>query len=316
MSQNILEKFPTIDERVRQNMLEPPRNKPVRAVLDTDTYNEVDDQFALAYSILAPEHITLEAVYAAPFKNNRAASPGEGMEKSFEEILRILDFLGVEAEGKAFKGSKDYLASWEEPRESDAVSDLIERARTASPEAPLYVMAIGAITNVASAFLLAPDIIRNVVLIWLGGKDIFHDDAFEFNLKQDWHASRLVFDCGVPLVIYPTMNVTSHLLTTVAELRCWLGGHNALCDYLVDIVSEYVGDADPVAWSKVIWDIAAPSWLIDANWTVSQLDHAPILNRDFTWAKERHSHKICMARYIRRDSVFRDLFYRLRSFSK
>lgn len=39
------------DELVRR--LEPPKGR-VKMVLDTDTYNEVDDQFALAYSLLSP----------------------------------------------------------------------------------------------------------------------------------------------------------------------------------------------------------------------------------------------------------------------
>ncbi len=58
----------------------------VRAVLDTDTdtYNEIDDQYALAYTSLS-ENIDLEAVYAAPFTNERSTSPADGVEKSFQE---------------------------------------------------------------------------------------------------------------------------------------------------------------------------------------------------------------------------------------
>ena len=37
--------FPKIDESIRIKKLEPPKGK-VRMVLDTDTYNEMDDQFA------------------------------------------------------------------------------------------------------------------------------------------------------------------------------------------------------------------------------------------------------------------------------
>ena len=51
------------DELVRR--LEPPKGR-VKMVLDTDTYNEVDDQFALAYSLLSPEKLDVLAVYAAP----------------------------------------------------------------------------------------------------------------------------------------------------------------------------------------------------------------------------------------------------------
>ena len=86
--------FPRLDTPDLVRRLEPPRAKPVRAVLDTDTYNEVDDQFALAYALLAKEALTLEAVYAAPFTNDRSSGPGDGMERSYEEILRVLARLG------------------------------------------------------------------------------------------------------------------------------------------------------------------------------------------------------------------------------
>jgi len=45
-------------------------NKPsgiVDAVIDTDTWNEVDDQYALSFLIKSDEKIRLKAIYAAPF---------------------------------------------------------------------------------------------------------------------------------------------------------------------------------------------------------------------------------------------------------
>ncbi|MCA1759464.1 MAG: hypothetical protein LC658_06820, partial [Bacteroidales bacterium] len=65
--------FQQPDETFRLKQLEPPSGK-LRMVLDTDTYNEVDDQFALAYAFLSNEKVELEAVYAAPFHNSRSAS--------------------------------------------------------------------------------------------------------------------------------------------------------------------------------------------------------------------------------------------------
>jgi len=41
-------KFPHITESARLQYLEPPTGR-VRMVLDTDTYNEIDDQFAMVY---------------------------------------------------------------------------------------------------------------------------------------------------------------------------------------------------------------------------------------------------------------------------
>ena len=51
--------YPKLEEAFRISQLKPPTGK-IRMVLDTDTYNEVDDQFALAYAVLSPEIIELD----------------------------------------------------------------------------------------------------------------------------------------------------------------------------------------------------------------------------------------------------------------
>ena len=68
----------------------------VDVVLDTDAYNEIDDQFAIAYLLSCKEKLTTKAIYAAPFFNSRSSSPADGMEKSYLEIFKILDLMGVE----------------------------------------------------------------------------------------------------------------------------------------------------------------------------------------------------------------------------
>ncbi len=44
---------------------------PRRVVIDTDTANEIDDQFAIGWALRAPEQIKIEAVHAAPFSHGR-----------------------------------------------------------------------------------------------------------------------------------------------------------------------------------------------------------------------------------------------------
>jgi inosine-uridine nucleoside N-ribohydrolase len=63
---------------------------------------------------------------------------------------------------------------------------------------------------------------------WLGGQPHWSHTAREFNLQQDVHASRLIFDCGVPLVQIPCRGVASHQLTTQAELDSHARGHGAI----------------------------------------------------------------------------------------
>lgn len=300
--------FPTLSDTLRLARLQPPKSK-VRMVLDTDTYNEVDDQFALVYALLSPERVTVEAIYAAPFHNSRSSGPADGMEKSYQEILRLLEQMAWPAEGLVYKGAKTYLDATLEPRQSEAASDLVARAMVSPADDPLYVIAIGAITNVASAILMEPSIIERIVIVWLGGHALHWPHTQEFNLRQDVPAARLIFDCGVPLVHIPCMGVTSHLLTTVSELEAYVRGRGAIGDYLVDIVKGY--HKDHVGWSKVIWDIATIAYLINDRWVPTELVHSPLLTDQVTWSVDRSRHLIRYANYIHRDPIFRDLFNKL-----
>ena len=122
----------------------------VDVVLDTDTFNEIDDQFALAYLICSKEKLNLQAVYAAPFSNEKAKDPAEGMEKSYQEILHILTLMERDdLKPAVYRGSTSFLSSETEPVLSEAAKDLAERAMKYTKEKPLYVVSIGAITNIA-----------------------------------------------------------------------------------------------------------------------------------------------------------------------
>jgi len=299
--------FPLLSDALRLDRLRPPKGK-ARMVLDTDTYNEIDDQFALVHALLSPEQLSVEAVYAAPFFNSRSTGPADGMEKSYEEILRVLARIGVSPDGFAFRGSAGYLPDRARPCPSDAAQDLVERALRAG-DAPLYVVAVGAITNVASAILIEPAIVERIVVVWLGGQPLHWPTAREFNLQQDPHASRLILDCGVPLVHIPCSGVSSHLLTTVPEIERYVEGQGAIGDYLAGIFRAY--HADHFAWSKVIWDIAGIAWLLDSSWVPTELVHSPILTDQLTWSVDRSRHFVRFATHVKRDPIFRDLFAKL-----
>lgn len=299
--------YPILSELRRIEMLQPPQGR-VRTVLDTDTYNEIDDQFAVVHAILSPDKLNLEAIYAAPFHNNRSAGPEDGMEKSYDEILRLLDFLQVKSDNLVYKGSRGFLSDGETPLHSEAASDIIERAMSGSDE-PLYVVAVGAITNVASAILLEPEIIKNIVVVWLGGNPHYWSHTREFNLAQDIHAARVVLDSGVPFVHLPARGVVSHLLTTVSEMERYVEGQGKIGNYLVQIFKEYHNDH--FGWSKVIWDISATAYLVNSSWVPTDIVHSPILTDAMTWSFDNSRHLMRVATSVNRDAIFRDLFQKL-----
>jgi len=300
--------FPSLTEAQWRARLAPPSAR-VRMVLDTDTANEIDDQFALVYAMLSPARLAVEAIYAAPFYNGRSNSPADGMEQSYEEIVRLLAQLEVAPEGFVYRGATRYLTDLDAPVESEAVEDLIACAK-AGP-APLHVVAIGAITNIASALLLAPEIAERIVVVWLGGHASHWPHNQEFNLQQDPLAARVVLDAGVPLVRVPCYPVASHMLTTAPELERYVQGKSAIGDDLVVLFKAYRDDH--YAWAKEIWDLAAVAYLVEPEWVKSALVPSPILNDDLTWTHDATRRLVREAQWVNRNAIFHDLFDKLAS---
>lgn len=295
----------SMEQRVK--MLRCPEG-PADMVLDTDAYNEIDDQFAIAYALNVGK-LTVKALYAAPFSNPRSSGPADGMEKSYQEIEKLLRLMGKER--PVLRGSAGYLQDEKTPVVSEAARDLSKRAMEYSPERPLYVVAIGAITNIASAILMQPEIADRIVVVWLGGHALHYFNNKEFNIMQDVAAARVVFGCGVPLVILPCQGVVSSFLTTEPELRAWLSGKNALCDYLVentvDAMNKY---AKGRVASRVIWDATAVGWLLndEEKFMIDRLIPTPIPEYDHYYAQDQSRPLCCYVYYIRRDALMGDLF--------
>ena len=310
-TQTLAQTYAPISEIQRLQLLEKPA-KGADMVFDTDTYNEIDDQFALVFALLSKESFNVKAVYAAPFSNDRADNPTKGMELSYEEILRVFEKMAVEPEGLVFKGSKKYLTDKLLPEASPATEDLIKRALTHSPEKPLYVVAVGAITNIANAILLNPVITKNIVVVWLGGNAHNWPDTKEFNMQQDKDAANVVLNSGAAFVQFPCMGVVSQFTTTVPEMELYLSGYNDISTYLLQIFKGY--SSDHFAWSKVLWDMTSIAYMINSDWTPSQLVHAPTVTPYNTYSFDNNRHLIRMVYHIDRDAVFRDFFKKLQTY--
>ncbi|MDR0444111.1 MAG: nucleoside hydrolase [Treponema sp.] len=292
--------------------LQKPKGR-VDVVLDTDTYNEIDDQYALAFLIKSNEKLNLAGIYAAPFYNQNSSSPADGMEKSYNEILNVLSLMKRDDLKPLVKrGAKSYLPSEKEPAESEAARDLAQLAMKYSPEKPLYVVGIAAITNIASAILINPQIIDRIVVVWLGGHALHWPDTREFNMQQDVAAARVLFNSGVAVVQLPCMGVVSAFTVSAPELEHWLRGKNELCDYLVDYTTKSaLKDGGLPNWTRVIWDVTAVAWLLDEDLMADRLEHIPIPQYDHHYSFDPTRHFYRYVYHINRDRLFQELFRKL-----
>ena len=313
--------------------LKPAQSRP-RVVIDTDAANEIDDQFALAWALLSPE-IEVEAIYACPFSfaHRRGAvpaapadarafsAPAIGMERSYEEILRVCDLLGGGVHSRVFRGSAGYLQALDAPLHSAAVDHLIATARGMHGDEPLYVVAIGCATNVASALLLAPDIAHKIVVVWTSGYPSCSPQRNNsFNLEQDMLASTWLLDSGVPLVYLPGYQVGAQLRLSLPEMERFVKGRGpkggAIGDYLYQLFThnplwEIVGFEGYVGYSWVMWDLINFAWLINPAWVPSEIVSTPLLLPDKRWQSDPARHPMREAYAVQRDAIFRDFFKKL-----
>ena len=355
--------LPELSEERMRHLLTPPSG-PVRVVIDTDTHNEIDDQFALTWALLSPQTIKLEGVYAEPysFVHHRAellaahehvqrhggelgslsdelslysgwlqglydvgtdphdvlfVEPAEGMELSYQEILRVFDKLDADSAGLVYRGSERYLPSLEEPLRTPATDALIKAALGGGDD-PLYVVAIGCITNVASAILLEPEIINHIVVVWTSAYPSFSPrcNRPSLNLVQDVTSSRFIFDCGVPHVYLPGYYIGAQLGISLPEMERWVRGKGAIGDYLYHLYTHnpiYTqrGVADHFGRSWIIWDIINIAWLLNPDWVPTELVRSPKLDDDLYWQHDPDRHLMREAYEINRNAIYRDFFRKL-----
>ncbi|PJF10985.1 nucleoside hydrolase [Pseudorhodobacter sp. MZDSW-24AT] len=108
-------------------------------------------------------------------------------------------------------------------QDQHAVDFLIETLRR-EPAKSVTLCPLGPLTNIATAFQRAPDIIARVQEIVLMGGAYFEvgniTPAAEFNIYVDPQAADMVFKSGIPIVVMP-LDVTHKALATAPRIEAF-----------------------------------------------------------------------------------------------
>ena len=282
------------------------KKEKVNVILDTDTYNECDDQFALAYLLKNQDKFNIEAITVAPYSHSYIKETiKETTEKSYNEILKICNWLNFETKNRVFKGSTDYICNGYN-EDNDAVNKIIE---IANKNKKTYILAIGAITNVALAIKKEPKIIDKIEVIWLGGNEIGYKDKLEYNFRQDIKAVKIVFNSKVKMTILPCRNVVSDLKIDINTLKNNLENKSELCNYLIE--RFYNDGYHGVHETKEIWDISVIAYMINKNWFGTKEISCPSIKKDSSYELTDNRHVITFVTKLDRDKIYNDLFKKL-----
>ena len=288
-------------------------------ILDSDVFNEIDDQFAIAYMVKNQDRLNIKGITIAPFSpihNKKVSNESESIDRSYDEAIHTLDLLGaLELKNKVYKGSRRFLKDEEDTIESEAVDFIINESKNYNKDNRLTIVAIGAITNIASAINKDESIVDRINLVWLGGSSYDYFINREFNMYQDIAAARVSLLKAKNITILPCQGVVSHFLTTKYELDHFIKGKNKLCDFLYDNVVNWMdkNKSQLPTWSKVIWDVCAIAYLLNDNnrFMIVKQRKLRIPNYDKCTYSDELDKEINYVYEIKRDPLFLDLFNKI-----
>lgn len=298
--------------RYQQSSYDVPEDKTLRVIIDTDAANEADDQFAIAQALLSPR-LDIRAICAAHFGDEK--SP-HSMEDSYQEILKVVGLLNHKCDVfhmPVLRGAEKALTDDTVALSEGAEAIIAEALR--EDERPLYVVSLGALTNVASALRAEPTIADRMTLIWIGG-NVYPEGGWEYNLKNDLTAARVVFSSRVPLWQVPR-NTYQMMLVSIAELALQVRPQGELGRYLFEHMVEW----GHTFWGKrskmrtgecwYLGDSPAIGLLLNEHEFCYHYERAPEIRDDMTYAPGTADREIRV--YDRIDSRFilSDLYAKL-----
>lgn len=248
-----------------------------RVILCTDAKNEADDPFAIAHGLLT-ERLEIRGIIAGHFGLENST------QQSYEEIIRLVNLTHTQDRFPIVLGAADKLEPSNPPTGAAAVRLLVEEAMREDSR-PLFILCIGALTDLALALLAEPAIAQCATAIWVGGGRYPHGSP-EANLNRDIAAANLVFASEIPLWQIPS-NVYKTILAPVSDMTLRLKESHGLGSYLLQQLLEFsAAYTDSKAWINnecwVLGDSAAIGVLLDEQKGSYELLPAPCFNAEGT----------------------------------
>ncbi len=219
-----------------------------KIIVDADTGNEVDDFYALARILMEPS-VEVMTLNAAHWQTSHWTIDGS-MENSHRLNQQLLGEMGLEV--KTLRGATARMYDWgDRAQHSAAAYEIIAKAKTSGE---LTILALGALTNVASAVYIEPQIAKKLKVHWLGTTMDFEKKVLkrnDFNPLMDPYALDFLLDSEVEMHIMP-VNVAVDMQIDFEELEAKTEQH-FLGKFLLE---RWITHLDGSRRNRVLWDLA------------------------------------------------------------
>ena len=243
------------------------RDGPSIEIIDTDAANEIDDLYAVALAVVSPDIIQIEGFIATHFAQ---VAGRESIQASYD-LLHALFAAGERTGQYTIVRGGDPMRYLTEPTDSDGARLIIERAMTGGAEDPLWVVGLGAATNLASAVLLDSGILPRVRYVFHARSEwSWPERSEQFNVGGDICAARASSRVpGAALVWFDTGQKLTCPMVVTEERLAPLGGMASFLHAYRHRSSSFQSD------SKGFFDLGDIAWMIDPSVCTNTVCNAP-----------------------------------------
>lgn len=276
----------------------PAVGKRMRLLIDSDAANEIDDLYAIGLAVRSPERFSIEGIVATQFSH-------DGLSTVQQSYHVIHDLLTADNRWGAFrveKGGKP-LQSMTEPEDSAGARLIIERAKAGDKSDPLWVVGIGAASNIASALMLDPSIRDRIRLVFHARcEEHWPKYTTQFNIKGDVAAARFLLASGVPLVWFDT---GAQLVCPMDETKRQLSPLGGMPAFLHDYRSRRKDFQSP---KKGFFDLGDIAFLMQPDVCTVETVDVPHLGEDLKFERLGDLGKMLRVHSIRPEPAWKLFF--------
>ena len=215
-------------------------------IIDNDFMGDPDGLFQLAHHALSSS-CDIKGIVGAHLSGNgrgffRDLQGKDEADMSVNKVNEALEVMGMKGQFKVVPGAPVKMTDSNKPVESEGARLIVEEALKATPEKPLYVCVGGPLTDIASAWLMNPEIGKNIILIWIGGQEYKETGAIvppgysmpEYNLNLSIAAAQVVFNKSDMRIWQIPRDVYRQCMYSMTELEVKVRPYGKLGVYLYD----------------------------------------------------------------------------------
>jgi len=299
-----------------------PSDTGIPVIFDTDANNELDDQHALAYLLLNDQTFNVLGITTNATRN------GGEIDEHVKEAQRVVDLVGWKDKVAVIKGAN---ANFEEIRSSvdrevfdgsEAVDFIIKEAMK-KRKAPLVLLPVGKLTNVALALEKEPAIATKVRIVWLGSN---YPGPGEYNLDNDTASLNFILKTEVPFematVRYGESSGTAAVKAKRKNIYIRMpglgpvvdepvsgrhgGSFTCFGDYSVDLF-RHINHLEDGCF-RSLFDMAAVAIVKDPAWAEASEIPSPIYMNDEWVEQSGNSRMITIWENFNQDAIITDFY--------